>query len=185
MNIFNDVLNGIELPLLNGMHDAAECGFLDFIMPVISAFSKLGIFWIAVAAVFLCIRKTRRDGVTMLLSLAMGLVLCNFVLKPLCARVRPYVVDPSIVTLIKAENDFSFPSGHTIAAFEGAFSIFMHNKKWGGPALILAVLIGFSRLYLRMHYFTDVIAAAILGIVLAVAAYYLGRLMLKKTDLPE
>ena len=184
MNFFNNVLNPIELPLLNGMHGSLECGFLDFIMPLISAFSKYGIFWIALAVILLCFRKSRRTGVTMLLSLALGLVICNFILKPWTARIRPYVDDPTIKLLIEAETGYSFPSGHTIAGFEGAFSIFLNNKKWGVPALILAVLIGFSRLYLQMHYFTDVIAAVILGIALALAAYYLGGIILKKTGLP-
>ena len=85
---------------------------------------------------------------------------------------------------IKPENDFSFPSGHTIASFEGAVSIFIYNKKWGIPALILAFLIAFSRLYLCFHYPTDVLVAAILGIAFAILASYIAKWMINKFKIP-
>lgn len=184
MNIFNDWLNAIELPLLKEMHGALECGFLDFLMPCVSSLCKWGAMWIILAVVLLCFKKTRRVGVTMAISLLLGLLLCNIILKPLTMRIRPYIADPTITLLLKPESEFSFPSGHTISAFEGAFSIFLHNKKWGSAALFLAALIGFSRLYLMMHYFTDVIVGALLGVVCALIAYYLGKLLIKKTKMP-
>ena len=184
MNFFNDILNPIELPLLKEFHDAIRCDFLDFIMPGISTLCKWGLFWIALAAVLLLFRETRKTGLTVALALAIGLILCNLILKPVTARIRPYEVDTSIVLLLKKETEFSFPSGHTIASFEGAVGVFMHNRKWGAAAIVLAVLISFSRLYLMMHYFTDVIVSAILGTIIAVVAYHLGKWLIQKTKLP-
>ena len=184
MSFFNDFLNAVELPILRNMHDAIQCGFLDAVMPVISTFSKWGLGWIILALVLLIPRKTRRVGITMLISLLLSVLVCNVTLKPVVARLRPYVVDPSIKLLLSPEKEFSFPSGHTSASFSAAFAIFFLNKKWGIPAVILAVLIGFSRLYLMMHYPTDVIVSAVLGTLCALAAFYICRLVLKKTELP-
>ena len=108
----------------------------------------------------------------MALALLTGLLVCNVVMKPLFARMRPYDYqllfhDRVIPLLIEAEKDFSFPSGHTIASFEAATALFLRHKKLGIPALILAGLIAFSRLYLYVHYPTDVLTSVILGIGIA------------------
>jgi membrane-associated phospholipid phosphatase len=93
-------------------------------------------------------------------------------MKPLFARIRPYDYQlehfgKQIHLLVEAQHDFSFPSGHTIASFEAAVAIFLRNKKWGIPALVLAVLISFSRLYLYVHYPSDVLCSVILGTMIA------------------
>ena len=120
----------------------------------------------------------------MALALILGFVLCNLILKPLCVRIRPYELDPEITLLISKETDFSFPSGHTMSSFASAAAIFMNSKKWGIAAFVLAALIAFSRLYLLMHFFTDVIAAAVLGTVCGVCAYFIGKLLIVKTKMP-
>lgn len=171
MHLFNDYLNGLELPILRGLHDTLECGFLDATMPFVSMLCTAGWFWIAAAIVLLFPRKTRKIGVTMGIALGLGLLICNFGLKPLTARIRPYDVDTAIRLIVGKESEFSFPSGHAVASFEGAFSIFLHNKKWGSAALVLATVIAFSRLYLMVHYFTDIIVGAALGMLLAFIAY--------------
>ena len=113
-------------------------------------------------------------------ALILGLIVCNMILKPWVARIRPYDLQEQlgniIPLLIERQHDFSFPSGHTIASFEAATVLMLHNKKLGIPALILACLIAFSRLYLYVHYPTDVITSVILG----TAFGFLGNWLVNK-----
>ena len=115
----------------------------------------------------------------------MGLVVCNMLLKPGVARIRPYDLQETLgVTvdlLIKRSHDFSFPSGHTIASFEACTVLMLGNKKLGIPATVLAILIAFSRLYLYVHYPTDVITSIVLGTIFGIIGWTLAKkLPLKK-----
>lgn len=87
-------------------------------------------------------------------------------MKPFVARVRPCDVNTAVQLLVPRPDDFSFPSGHTGASFEGAAVLFLHKSKLRIPALIIAVLIGFSQLYLYVHYPSDALAGAVLGVLL-------------------
>lgn len=165
-----------DLPILDWIAEKLGCGFLDTVMPIITVLGNGGIFWIAVSVVLLLIPKTRRAGLAMGIALLMGLVVCNLTLKPLCARIRPYdFYGESMKLLVATPHDFSFPSGHTIASFEAATALALHNKKLGIPALILAGLIAFSRLYLYVHYPTDVIVSVILGVGFAFFSTWLAK----------
>ncbi|MBQ9857498.1 MAG: phosphatase PAP2 family protein, partial [Oscillospiraceae bacterium] len=172
MNLFSLLAEGFDLPVLDWIAEHLWCPALDFLMPKITLLGDAGIFWMIIAAALLLFRKTRRTGVGMLLALLMGLLLCNLTLKPLCQRPRPYdyqydVFGRVIPLIIERQHDFSFPSGHTIASFEAAGVIVMNNKKWGAAALVLACLIAFSRMYLYVHYPTDVLTSVVLGLILA------------------
>ncbi len=166
-----NALNSFEIDFVHRFHDVLSCDFLDGIMPIITALTNAGILWIALALIFLFTKKTRRMGLTMGIALILGLVVGNLILKPMIGRVRPYDFDPTITLLIQPERDFCFPSGHSLAAFEGAVSIFLYNKKWGIPALALAVLTALSRLYLQVHYPLDILCGSILGTAFALMAY--------------
>lgn len=181
MDMFSFLAENFDLPILQWIAEFLWCPFLDAVMPVITLLGDAGIFWIAIAVVLLFFPKTRRVGLGMGAALILGLLVCNVTLKPLCARPRPYDYQlehfgVTIKLLIDAQHDFSFPSGHTIASFEAATVLAIHSKKAGIPALILACLIAFSRLYLYVHYPTDVIASVILGIAFA----YLGNWLVGK-----
>lgn len=141
--------------------------FLDEVMKGITFLGESGWFWILVAVLLFCQKRTRKIG------LAVGLLLGNIILKPLIARQRPCWLDGSIPLLIASPRDFSFPSGHTLASFEGAVSIFLYRRDWGLWALALAVLIAFSRLYLFVHFPTDVLAGAVLGTAIALGVHRL------------
>ena len=180
MNLFSLLAEGFDLPVLDWIAEHLWCPALDFLMPKITLLGDAGIFWMIIAAALLLFRKTRRTGVGMLLALLMGLLLCNLTLKPLCQRPRPYdyqydVFGRVIPLIIERQHDFSFPSGHTIASFEAAGVIVMNNKKWGTAALILACLIAFSRMYLYVHYPTDVLTSVVLGFGLALLGNWLSR----------
>ncbi len=160
-------MNVFELKFLDFLAENMRCGFLDFLMPKITLLGNAGLFWIALAVVLLIPKKTRRAGVAMGIALVLGLIFCNGTLKPLVARVRPYDVKGIMPYLIEVQHDFSFPSGHTTASFEGAAVVFLYNKKWGIAALVLAALIAFSRMYLYVHYPSDILAGVVLGVLFA------------------
>ena len=169
-----------DLPVLDWIAANLYCGFLDAVMPIITLLGDAGIFWIAVSVVLILIPKYRKAGLSMGLALLMGVVVCNMIMKPLFARIRPYDFQLEqfgkvIPLLVEAQHDFSFPSGHTIASFEAATALAIHNRKLGIPALILACLIAFSRLYLYVHYVTDVLVSVGLGIGFAFLASFLVK----------
>lgn len=171
--IFSYLAEGFDLPILDWLRANVTCSFLDAVMPAVTTLGDAGIFWIALAVVLMVIPRTRRIGISMAAALVIGLVVCNLTLKPLMARMRPYDYQlthfgKAIPLIIATPHDYSFPSGHTIASFEGAIALFLYNRKWGIPALILAGLIAFSRLYLYVHYPTDVLASMVLALGIAV-----------------
>ncbi len=168
-------MNDIEFKILNFIHENLSSPLMDDIMRFITFFGDGGWFWIVLALTLLVIPKTRKIGVTVCISLLLSLILCNLTIKPLVARTRPYDILKTIEIIIDAPHDYSFPSGHTSISFAGAVAVFAHNKKWGIGAIVFALLIGFSRLYLRVHFPTDVLAGALLGSFCAVLAYYIGR----------
>ena len=172
LQILDQLAVSFDLPILDWIQAHLQCGFLDFLMPIITLFGDGGIFWIAVALILLCIPKTRKIGLGMGFALVMGLVICNITLKPLVQRIRPYDFQAQhfgveIPLLVERMHDFSFPSGHTIASFEASTVLLKNSKKMGIPATILAVLIALSRLYLYVHYPTDVIFSVFAGIFFA------------------
>lgn len=181
MDILSYFAEHFDLPVLDWIAGNLWCPFLDAIMPLVTALGNGGIFWIALSVIFMLIPKYRKAGFSMGAALLMGLVLCNLILKPLVARIRPYDYQMEhfgvvIDLLIATPHDYSFPSGHTIASFEAATALLLHDRKLGIPAMVIAVLVAFSRLYLYVHYPTDVIASVILGIGLA----FLGSWLVQK-----
>ena len=175
-----------DLPILDWIQANLQSPLMDKIMPIITLFGEGGIFWIAWAVLMLVIPKTRKIGIGMIIALLMGLLVCNVTLKPLVARIRPYDLQEQefgifINLLIERQHDFSFPSGHTIASFEAAVVLLKNSKKMGIPALILAILVSFSRLYLYVHYPSDVIVSVVLGTLFA----FIGCALANKIKLPS
>ena len=174
-----------DLPILDWIQAHMQCAFLDKTMPIVTLFGDGGIFWIAVALVLLCIPKYRKVGFSMGAALILGVVVCNITLKPIVARIRPYDFQwehfqKEIVLLIEAQHDYSFPSGHTIASFEACTVLLIHDKRLGIPATVLAFLIAFSRLYLYVHYPTDVIFSFFAGILFAFLGTWIVKLVYAK-----
>ncbi len=170
--ILDQLAVSFDLPILDWIQANLKCDILDTIMPIITLFGDGGIFWIACAVLLLIFPKTRKIGLGMGFALILGLIVCNITLKPLVGRIRPYDFQmkhfqKEILLLTKQLHDYSFPSGHTIASFEAATVLLKNSKKMGIPAMILAVLIAFSRLYLYVHYPTDVIFSIFAGILFA------------------
>jgi len=139
------------------------------------------------AALLAFFPKTRRIGFGMAFAMAMGLLVCNIILKPMVGRPRPYDFQIKELgkqwedfllagkLLIGEQSDFSFPSGHTIASFEACTVLMLGDKRLGIPATLLAILIAFSRLYLYVHYPTDVIFSIFAGILFGILGYAIAR----------
>ena len=188
LDILNSLAVSFDLPILDWIQANLQSSFMDAFMPVVTLLGDAGIFWIAWAILLLFFPKTRKIGLGMGFALILGLLVCNVTLKPLVGRPRPYDFQEAelgviINLLIEKQHDFSFPSGHTIASFEAAVVLLKNSKKMGIPAMILAILIAFSRLYLYVHYPTDVIASVILGSILALIGWLLAQKIMEK--LPE
>mgnify|MGYP002673968821 FL=1 len=183
--LLNTCAVSFDLPILEWIQAHLQCGFLDKAMPIVTLFGDGGVFWILVAVTLLFFAKYRKTGFSMGMALVLGLLVCNIILKPQVARIRPYDFQlehfqKEITLLISAQHDFSFPSGHTIASFEACTVLMLHDKRMGIPATILAILIAFSRLYLYVHYPTDVLVSLVLGILFGLLGNLLVNLIYKK-----
>lgn len=175
-NILDFSARFFDLPILEWIQEHLQCGFLDVLMPIITLFGEAGIFWIVCSVVLMLIPKHRKAGFSMGLALIFGVVFCNMLLKPWVARIRPYdyqleYYGKEIALLVNGLHDYSFPSGHTIACFEACTVLMLYDKKFGIPATVIAIAVSFSRLYLYVHYPTDVIVSVFLGITFAYIAY--------------
>ena len=148
-----------------------------------------GKIWIILCLILLLFKRTRKAGICGLLALLINLLITNVTLKPLVARVRPYEQFNDLLLLLERQKDFSFPSGHTSSSFAAAWAIFQTYRlpelemgangqnaegydkgKWtvlGMSAMILAIWIGWSRLYVAVHFPTDVLAGVFIGIISA------------------
>lgn len=150
----------------------------DAVIPIITKLGDAGIIWILLSVVLLIIPRTRKSGAILAAALCVDVVLCNGVLKNLFRRIRPCDVNMSIQLLIARPDDLSFPSGHTAASFAAVAALMLagERKLWI-PASVLAVFIAFSRLYLYVHYPTDILG----GIAVGIFAGYAGNWIVKKS----
>ncbi len=176
------MLSEFEINILIWIQENFRSAFLDFLMPLITYLAEYGLVPIVMSVLLICIKRTRRCGVAMAFSIVMGFVVVNLGIKPLVARVRPYDAYPLYELLIEAQSDFSFPSGHTLAAFECATSLSLYYKKFALPAFIIASLVGFSRMYLYVHYPSDVLCSVALGIVFAFVSKMIVERAYKKNN---
>lgn len=140
-------------------------------MLFVSSLGNFGAIWIALAALLLIIERYRQSGLAVSIALLIDFVAVNLIIKPLVGRERPCDVTVPEDMLLACLSDHSFPSGHTAAAFAAAFALFLYHKRAGSAALILAILMGFSRLYLFVHFPSDVIAGALLGLIFGFIGY--------------
>lgn len=139
---------------------------LTAVMKVITTLGDAGMIWIILAVVLLLIPKTRKTGIVVAIALILDLILCNGLLKNLVARTRPYDIQTTVQILIRKPADYSFPSGHTAAAFAATMGLYFakdRDKRLWIPALVLSVLIAFSRMYFYVHYPTDILGGAVIG----------------------
>ena len=181
MSFFSWIQNA-DLSVLRFIRQNIANPVLDFLMPLVTLIGEDGILWIAAAIALLCFKKTRKAGFVMGFSLLIGLVTVNLTIKPLVGRIRPYVLD-DVPILVESLGDGSFPSGHTTACFEAAVSLMLCGyKKWGYVSLFAAFLVAFSRLYLYVHFPTDIITGAVIGTAAAFLSFFVVNKLYNKYE---
>ena len=156
----------------------------DFLTPIFKFITSLGdegYVWIAIALILVLIKGYRKAGISVGVSLLGSLLFNNMLVKNLVRRVRPYRVLETLTILIEEPGEYSFPSGHTSSSFAAGVVLYLLlPRKYGVPAMILAFLIGISRLYVGVHYPTDVLGGMVMGTMLAIGAVKLVDFVEKK-----
>ena len=168
-------LSYLELHILDWIQAHLQSPGADRFFAAVTHLGDGGAIWIALAILLLLFPRTRRAGLAVALALILDLVLCNLLLKPLVARTRPFDLTP-VSLLIERPGDFSFPSGHTAASFAAAFAlVFSRSRHWLW-AMALAAVIAFSRLYLYVHFPTDILG----GVAVGLLAGFLGAVLSRR-----
>lgn len=173
----------LDWSILHWIQSTLICPLMDFLMPKITLLGNGGVIWILAVVILLCTKKYRRQGVLLLAGLVVGVLVGNVCLKHLIARPRPCWLDSSVQLLIANPTDYSFPSGHALSSVISATVLTKTNRCFGYAAIPLAALIAFSRLYLYVHFPSDVLAAAVLGIVIGELAFRYGNRLLDRHKL--
>ncbi|MDE7229767.1 MAG: phosphatase PAP2 family protein [Oscillospiraceae bacterium] len=174
-----DTITGIDFAILDFLQERLSCEALNTLMPIITYLGSAGAIWIITAAILLIFRGYRRNGVMMCVGLLLCFIIGNLLLKNLVARDRPCWINESVELLVSVPKDYSFPSGHSMVAFASTVILLHTDKRFGIPALILACLIAFSRLYLYVHFPTDVAAGTLIGCGIGIAVCVAGDRILK------
>lgn len=160
--------SNFEGSLLLFIQDHLRFPGLNEVMIFITHLGDTGAIWIVMALALLIFKKTRRTGLFCAVAMILNLLMTNIALKNIIQRIRPYDVMNSLNILIEAQHDFSFPSGHTACSFAAAWTLYkIAPRKYSIPALILAILISLSRLYVGVHYPTDVLGGLLVGVLAA------------------
>ncbi len=155
--------------------------FLDKVFVTISSIpGNYGQMWIVLGIILLIFKKTRKCGITLILSYLMVFGFEQYILKDLIARPRPCHIDQTIELLISKPSSYSCPSTHSSWAFAAATSIFLYNKKFGMPVFVFSFFVAFTRLYLFVHFPSDVLLGILFGILFAILAKYIANKIIKE-----
>ena len=146
-------------------------------MPVITQTMNYDVLAVVIAVILICTKRFRWMGVAILIGAALGYLFGNGIIKFLVERPRPFMENPNVILLISAPASSSFPSGHTIGAVAMAVAAYMYNKTAGCIGFAFVAIIAFSRLYLYVHYPTDVIAGIVIGMICGYAGYRISELI--------
>lgn len=171
-----EMIQMLDETALLWIQDAVRVPGLDPIVEVFTSLGNAGVLWIALALAMLCWRPTRRAGGIALAAMALGMLCTNIVLKQLVLRPRPYVTMEGLIPLLTSADPNSFPSGHTCAAFAAGVAWARALPwRWARTAAVIqAVCMGLSRLYVGVHYPSDVLAGALIGSLCALCALWLA-----------
>lgn len=159
-------LLNIDGGILLWIQDVVRNGILDPFFQFYTQLGNAGLLWIVLSLLLLCFPKTRKAGFVSLVAMLLGLLCTNVVLKHLVGRTRPWLVVEGLTALVAEHDPNSFPSGHTCAAFAAA-SAWCRTlpRRWMKiTAVVMAALMGFSRLYVGVHFPTDVLAGMAVGL---------------------
>ncbi len=160
----------IEFAILDFIQQNMRTDIGDQFMVFFTSLGNRGVLWIALGVLLLIFSKHRKAGIMVLGALGLNGIVCNLILKPLFARTRPFDINTAIQLLIPEPSDYSFPSGHTAAAFAVVAALYMAKEKHWYVAVVPACLMTFTRLYLYVHYPTDILGGLVIGAACGVAA---------------
>lgn len=171
MKFIQNIDNGILYFIEDNLHG----GILDYIFKFVNLLMEGGALWIIAGIVMLFNKSWRKAGIMLLLTLGLTALIGNFVLKGLIfTRTRPFNADPSINVLIRIPfGEFSFPSNHALTCASCAVIVCLRNKLAGVFAWVFTALVGFSRIFFAVHYFSDVIGGIAFGIAIGLILYVL------------
>ena len=158
-----ETLQTIEFAVLDWIQVNLRCDLLDAFFTAFTALCNHGELWVALAVVLLFWKKYRKTGLCLGVGQLTNLVITNLTLKPFIGRIRPFAVNTAAELLIVAPGDASFPSGHTACSFAAVAALKTAGSPLWKPALLVAVLMGFSRLYLYVHWPTDILGGILVG----------------------
>ena len=176
------VENDMDFSILYAIQNMRSPVLDSLILALTRIMGSYGQIWLIVGVALCIFRKTRRCGTTVLLSYVLVFLLGQLVLKDWIARARPCHLDQAVQLLVERPSSYSCPSTHTAWAFAAATSILLYFRKSGICVMIFAALIGFSRLYLFVHFPTDVLLGAVLGVALAFIAVLLQKVALRQLE---
>lgn len=169
----------MDIKILEFIRSHLKCRFMDWFMKNLSMLFDFAIPWFFVFVMFLIFKSTRLYGITFVLAFALEGLICNVILKKLSKRERPFTKYDDFELLINPPKDYSFPSGHTLCGFLCSTIIYLYSPLFGTVAFVLAFMIAFSRLYLYVHYPSDVVFGAVFGVAIALGAYEIIALLIR------
>ena len=169
-----EAIQNFDFYVLNGIQNALQCSFLDAVVPVLTHLGH-GVIWTILGWIFIFTKKYRFNGICIITALTVTVIISEFIIKPLFLRERPYMLNPEFMLLIPEPSGTSFPSSHTSTSFASALQFFGINKKAGIAAMIFAAVVAFTRLYLYVHFPTDILAGIILGLIMGIIVKMTAR----------
>ena len=175
-----EIIQNFDFWVLNSIQETLQCGFLDTIMPVLTHLGH-GVIWTILGWILIFTKKYRFNGISIITALTVTVIISEFIIKPLFLRERPYMLNPDFVLLIPEPSGTSFPSSHTSTSFASALQFFGINRKAGIAAMIFAAIVAFTRLYLYVHFPTDILGGIILGVIMGFATIIVGKKIRQKT----
>ena len=172
-----DIMQGFDEQALVWIAENVRCAVLDPFMKLYTQLGNTGMLFIVLGVLMLLFKQTRKAGLSALCAMLIGLIVVNFTIKPLVSRPRPWLVIENFVNLVEEHDPNSFPSGHTNAAFAFALAVCMSApKRWMKvTAVCMAVVMGLSRLYVGVHFPSDVLAGAVIGSLCGLAGTWVIR----------
>lgn len=177
------IIQQIDESILLFIQEYMRQDWMDWFWKTVTHLGDGGIIWIVLALILLIPKQTRSAGAAALLAMGIGALITNVAIKNIVARIRPYDTITELILLIERQHDFSFPSGHTCASFAAACALYRTlPRKCGIACIVLAVLISLSRLYVGVHYPTDVLGGAAVGIFAGWAGWKLQDVFRKRRN---
>lgn len=157
------MMQQLELAILDWIQKYLRSPVMDTLVPMFTKLNDNGEIWIILAVLLFLLKKHRQAGLSVGAGLLLNLVVCNWTLKPLVGRIRPFMVNTAVELLVKAPSSASFPSGHTASSFAVVGALWAVKHPLWKPAAVVAALMAFSRLYLYVHWPTDILGGIVVG----------------------